>query len=124
MKKIVLIIMIVTGLYAVDFKHPETPDKELNAKTIEGIDFNNNGVRDDVELYIYKNYQKLGQKNALIKYARLEQEILINGRDQEKYINTTREICNRYSEYFINIEVDLMKVDELILNTNLRKERF
>jgi len=36
---------------------PPEPDKALNDSTLLGIDSNNNGVRDDVERWIYKEYK-------------------------------------------------------------------
>ncbi|MBL0721754.1 MAG: hypothetical protein JJV88_04160, partial [Sulfurovum sp.] len=36
---------------------PPEPDKALNDSTLLGIDSNNNGVRDDVERWIYHTYQ-------------------------------------------------------------------
>ncbi len=36
---------------------PPEPDKALNDSTLLGIDVNNNGVRDDVERWIYKKYK-------------------------------------------------------------------
>ena len=33
---------------------PSEPDPILNATTIHGIDVNKNGVRDDIEIYLYK----------------------------------------------------------------------
>ena len=35
---------------------PPEPDKALNDTMLLGIDVNNNGVRDDVERWIYKTY--------------------------------------------------------------------
>ena len=37
---------------------PPEPDKALNDSTLLGIDINNNGVRDDVERYIYERFGK------------------------------------------------------------------
>ena len=37
---------------------PPEPDKALNDSTLLGIDSNNNGVRDDVERWIYKTYDE------------------------------------------------------------------
>lgn len=37
---------------------PPEPDRKLNNATLLGIDSNNNGVRDDVERWIYKTYQE------------------------------------------------------------------
>ena len=36
---------------------PSEPDKTLNDSTLLGIDINNNGVRDDVERWIYEEYK-------------------------------------------------------------------
>ena len=36
---------------------PPEPDKTLNDSTLLGIDVNNNGVRDDVERWIYEEYK-------------------------------------------------------------------
>ena len=36
---------------------PSEPDKTLNDSTLLGIDVNNNGVRDDVERWIYQTYK-------------------------------------------------------------------
>ena len=36
---------------------PPVPDKTLNEATLLGIDSNNNGVRDDVEIWIYETYK-------------------------------------------------------------------
>ncbi len=38
---------------------PPMPDEKLNNSTLLGIDINNNGVRDDVERWIYKEYKNL-----------------------------------------------------------------
>lgn len=37
---------------------PPEPDPAINNSTLLGIDSNNNGVRDDVEIYIYKRFSK------------------------------------------------------------------
>ncbi|MDR3177933.1 MAG: hypothetical protein LBT96_03010 [Campylobacteraceae bacterium] len=38
------------------YQLPPCPDKELNDSTLLGIDTNKNGVRDDVEVWIYNTY--------------------------------------------------------------------
>ncbi len=38
---------------------PPMPDEKINNSTLLGIDINNNGVRDDVERWIYKEYKNL-----------------------------------------------------------------
>ncbi len=39
------------------YKLPPEPDETLNNSTLLGIDRNNNGVRDDVEIWIYETYK-------------------------------------------------------------------
>ena len=39
------------------YRLPPEPDKTLNDSTLLGIDSNNNGVRDDVERWIYETYK-------------------------------------------------------------------
>ncbi len=49
---------------------PSMPDKELNDSTIEGIDVNNNGIRDDVELAIFEKYpDDIKVRAAVLQYA-------------------------------------------------------
>lgn len=49
---------------------PSDPGEEGN-KTIEGIDANKNGIRDDVELAIFKEYPNSAKtRAALLQYAR------------------------------------------------------
>ena len=49
---------------------PPEPDPVLKDATIEGIDANNNGIRDDVELAIFKEYPNSAKTRAvLLQYA-------------------------------------------------------
>ena len=61
MKKILLVLVIPFLLYATEIINghtlPPEPDPKINNATLLGIDVNNNGVRDDVERWIYKTYQ-------------------------------------------------------------------
>lgn len=51
-------------------KLPPEPNQELNDSTIEGIDANQNGIRDDVELAIFKEYPDSAKTRAvLLQYA-------------------------------------------------------
>ncbi|MDR1976036.1 MAG: hypothetical protein LBQ18_03495 [Campylobacteraceae bacterium] len=50
--------------------------------SIVGIDENANGVRDDIEAYINKNYSDEGQRKALFQYAKATQAtLLVNASD-------------------------------------------
>ncbi len=61
MKKNLLILIIPLFLYSSEVINghtlPPEPDPKINNSTLLGIDSNNNGVRDDVERWIYKTYK-------------------------------------------------------------------
>ena len=70
---------------------PPMPDKALNDSTLLGIDSNDNGVRDDVEIYIYKRYKeginyKIDRAIAM-QYAKATQVTLIE--PEKAYENKT-----------------------------------
>jgi hypothetical protein len=61
---------------------PAMPDPKTNDKTLLGVDSNNNGIRDDVEIYIYNRFQ--GYTNSKVEreiakqWARRAQQTLIS----------------------------------------------
>ncbi len=57
---------------------PPIPDSTENSKTIGGIDSNNNGVRDDIEIWIYKDYEREDERKVLMQHARYIQWRLLN----------------------------------------------
>ena len=62
MKKLALILLLLltTNIYSETIHGhilPPKPDPKINNSTLLGIDSNNNGVRDDVERWIYKTYK-------------------------------------------------------------------
>lgn len=64
-------------------KLPPDPGEEGN-KTVVGIDANKNGIRDDVELAIFKEYPNSAKtRAALLQYARVGQMILA-----QSFVNT------------------------------------
>jgi len=73
------------------YKLPPEPNPVVNNSTLLGIDFNNNGVRDDVEIYVIKRFAKDPEfpktKTALaMQYAWSAQKILENPTiDSKKY---------------------------------------
>ncbi len=58
LKYLILLIFTMT-LFAEtkEYTLPPEPDPAINNSTLLGIDSNNNGVRDDVERWIYKTYK-------------------------------------------------------------------
>ncbi|MCK9578799.1 hypothetical protein M0R01_04950, partial [bacterium] len=58
---------------------PPEPDLKLNNSTLEGIDANHNGIRDDVELAIFKLYPDSAiMRSASLQYAKALQLHLKN----------------------------------------------
>ncbi len=56
-------------------KHlPPKPNAQLNNSTLEGVDFNKNGIRDDVELAIFKLYPDSARiRSGALQYAKAMQ---------------------------------------------------
>jgi len=52
---------------------PPAPDPQLADATVEGVDANENGIRDDVELEIFKRFKDLKLRAAALQYARAVQ---------------------------------------------------
>ncbi len=62
MKQLALILLILTSSISSETINghtlPPEPDPKINNSTLLGIDSNNNGVRDDVERWIYETYDE------------------------------------------------------------------
>lgn len=63
---------------------PPAPDTNINNATLEGIDINNNGVRDDVERKIFHRYPKRLHRALLMYSAILYQEALVRPLEMAK----------------------------------------
>jgi len=61
MKRLALVLLLLTSnIYSETingYTLPPEPDPKINNSTLLGIDSNNNGLRDDVERWIYKTYK-------------------------------------------------------------------
>ncbi|OQX58013.1 MAG: hypothetical protein B5M52_06135 [Helicobacteraceae bacterium 4484_230] len=83
---------ITITVYKVIHGHrlPPEPDPKINNSTLLGIDSNNNGVRDDVERWIYMTYNHPIERGLFMQSARAYQKVIVDpGRAHEttKYIN-------------------------------------
>ena len=58
---------------------PRMPDDDENDKTVAGIDSNNNGLRDDVEIYINRRFNEADFRRAYKQYAKAYQKWMILG---------------------------------------------
>jgi len=122
---------------------PPEPDKTLNDSTIAGIDANNNNIRDDVELEIFKRYPDSAKiRAAMLQYAQALQLGLTEVFNSETLVATIRKessggLCigetgpqvslsdnpEVIREAFAIIDNREKEVDDLVINTGLRKEK-
>ena len=91
---------ITITVYKVIHGHrlPPEPDPKINNSTLLGIDSNNNGVRDDVERWIYMTYNHPIERGLFMQSARAYQKVIVDpGRAHEtkKYIDASSS-CRYY----------------------------
>lgn len=119
----------------VDGKHlPPPPDPKLVDATVAGIDANQNGIRDDVELAIFKKYPNSPYTRAAeLQYAMTEQMFLTNVFDSVTW-KAVAEQDNRASAclaltyprtdlkiFLQTIKARSSEVENLVFNTQQRK---
>ncbi|MGB5965504.1 MAG: Ig-like domain-containing protein, partial [Sulfurimonadaceae bacterium] len=103
---------------------PPEPDQAVNDSTLLGIDANNNGVRDDVERWIYKTYEHPIERGIFMQSARAYQKVIV---DPSKAHETTKYIDDSYSctIYMLNTNPSLhTKYDYVYPTTELKKIQF
>lgn len=100
---------------------PPIPDQAENDATVAGIDVNNNGIRDDVELAIFKKYNNVQSRAAALQYAMSEQRYLTHVFDTPTW-KAVAEETGRAGRCLFDVEVDWEEIVNLISNTSLRKE--
>jgi len=99
----ILLLLLTSNMYSETINGhtlPPEPDPKINNLTLLGIDSNNNGVRDDVERYIYKRFPKEDYpktRTALaMQYAWANQKIIESPTlKSAKYINDATD-CQWY----------------------------
>ena len=70
---------------------PPEPDPKINNATLLGVDVNHNGVRDDVERWIYKTYDHPIERGIFMQSARAYQKVIV---DPKKAHETMKYIVN------------------------------
>ncbi len=111
---------------------PPEPDTKINNATLLGVDVNHNGVRDDVERYIYKTYSHPIERAAFMQLAKALQYRMGHADEAWKYRQPTSDAvtCFSYwedpspSSYPIRIDNYKAPFNELKpiqYNTELRK---
>ena len=117
---------------------PPEPDQKLNDSTIAGIDTNQNGIRDDVELAIFKKYPDSAKiRAAELQYAvELESELtnifnndtwVASAKTENNGISCLVDLCfHNYTDIKdqIHKSEDWEKeVEDLVFNTDARKQK-
>ena len=115
---------------------PPEPDPKINNATLLGVDVNHNGVRDDVERWIYKTYEQPAERGIMLQDAYAFQKVIVNPKkahETVKYINdslacfyhlldTNSYISTKYR--FQDIDRDLMKIQFNTIKRHIAYERF
>lgn len=126
-KKITLADVMGTNL-------PPVPNKEKNDSTVEGIDANNNGIRDDVELAIFEKYPNSARVRAAeLQYA-MALQLYFKVFSTETWLAAVSQdgradscIAETYprenlSEYLKIVSGRSKEVEGLVFNTDQRKD--
>jgi len=97
---------------------PPEPDKALNDSTLLGIDVNNNGVRDDVERWIYLTYKDKHpiHVDIAMQAARGYKKVLETperAREIREKVNSSN-ICNWYYKGYAELFGEKLLVNERI----------
>ncbi|WP_345969135.1 hypothetical protein WCX72_07055 [Sulfurimonas sp. HSL1-6] len=143
---IFIILFLLTGCWDSDAKHTSTDEVEIidghtlppdpgeaGKETLLGIDSNNDGVRDDVERWIYKTYSSKIRREVLMQGARAHQAMLadpdaISNAQKWQQVITNRVIaCESYLFRKYDIEYGIESYSEMkkrIYNSEERLEKY
>src|SRR3989338_6535111 len=100
---------------------PPPPDPAQVDATIEGIDVNWNGIRDDVELAIFKKYPNSAKiRAAELQYAKALQKELTLVFNSETFVATAQETSRGY--LCVANDARTKEVENLVVNTDLRSK--
>jgi len=77
---------------------PPEPDETLNNSTLLGIDSNDNGVRDDVERWIYETYEEPVERGIMLQSAFAYQKVLVDPSRAQETMHYNRDSfsCEQY----------------------------
>ena len=105
---------------------PSEPDKTLNDSTLLGIDVNNNGVRDDVERWIYQTYKDKHPIHIDIALQAVKGfKLILEDAENAKEIHakaTAYIDCESYYANYAQYFNEPLLVTEDISTENFRKE--
>jgi len=103
---------------------PPEPDPVVNDSTLLGIDVNNNGVRDDVEIWILRKYKDKHPIyiDVAMQIGRAWQKILEDpskARETSKLLHSAQD-CESYFQYYAKYHDDPILITEPIMNRSFR----
>jgi len=120
----------------VTYTLPSSPNTKNNAKTIIGIDSNENGIRDDVEIWIYTKHEHPIERAIFVQIAEAYQKVLVNHSDLKVIVDKEYKSieCETYwsleakdlgEAFYISSSRNLThEIAEVILNTQDRMIAF
>ena len=116
----------------VDGKHlPPPPDPAQADATIEGVDANQNGIRDDVELAIFEKYPNSPYTRAAeLQYAMALQLYLTEVFNSETWRAAVEKTSRGYGCIYettndrASINTRKREVEQLVNNTSAREEKY
>lgn len=107
---------------------PAFPDKILNAKTLTGVDVNNNGIRDDIDVWIDRSALNQNETKAMRQYSKAKQAWLKacetktdSAAIDEKILEATECLASLSDYQRKEIGYAKKMLDFLIVNTDARK---
>jgi hypothetical protein len=117
-----------------DDPEPAMPDLKKNEETVAGIDADNDGIRDDVEIWINRNFKTANERRAFKQYAGVQMQWIIkkqNGGSDEEMRNMHQPLSESMDciIYVLKgFEGDSLKgihllrdiIRQLIINTDMR----
>ncbi len=102
---------------------PPAPDPAIQDASVAGVDANGNGIRDDVELAIFKLYPNSARiRAAELQYAMALQNELTQVFNSETWIAAVQKESPALS-CVEDLKLDGGEVKDLVLNTDLRKKQ-
>ena len=106
---------------------PPEPDPQVNNATLLGVDVNNNGVRDDVERWIYETYRHPIERGVFMQLSKALQYRIENPKEAWKYIyieGKASECLIYWSDVKNKVNyIDInQRIQNIQFNTEARKE--
>lgn len=120
----------------VKYTLPKAPNKKRNNLSLGGIDRNRNGVRDDVEIWIYTKHDNPVERAIYIQIAKAYQQILTHPEALKKNVDLEYssvecetywelEAKNAHENFYISSNRNLTnEISDIILNTEDRMIAF